>query len=354
MGDIVSTKEIKLALLGFGGVNRTLVELIAEHNANAQKPPIKIVGVSDLFLGHCVDGDGVDCEALLAVSAQKGAFSQLGGGTPDNTAVISDSGADVIAEATFSNMETGEPAISLCEAALLSGKHVITTNKGSVAHGAQRLEALAKDVGRHFLYEGAVMSGSPVLVWAADCFPGAKITRARGILNGTTNFILGEMETGQSFSDALRRAQELGYAEADPTADVEGHDVRAKAIVLAKCLFGETLSIADVPCDGISSITPKMVAEAAKQGQKWKLVAELVSTEGGVKAQVGPKLISADDPLFGISLGTNALELTTDMLGATMVTGPGAGRTETAYAIFSDLLRLANIVSQERELQNAR
>lgn len=345
-------KRFKLGLLGFGGVNRSLVELIVAHNSQGRSPNIQIVGVSDLFLGHCINQDGLDCETLLAASADEGSFASLGSANADNRSVIERSGCDVVAEATYSNMETGEPALSLCQSALLAGKHVITTNKGCVAYGAELLETLAQQRGRKFHYEGAVMSGSPVLVWATECFPGAKITRVRGILNGTTNYILGQMEGGKSFESALAQAQELGYAEADPIADIEGYDVRAKAIVLAKCLFGVTLTASDVPCEGIASVTPAMIANAREQGKKWKLVAEIVQSSEGVQANVRPIILAPEDPLFGVSLATNALEVTTDMLGPTMVTGPGAGRIETAYAIFSDLLRLAKADVQEREFEN--
>ena len=342
-------EQCKIAMLGYGGVNRGLVELIQAHNASGARPRISIVGVSDLYLGHCFDPDGLDADQLRDIPAEKGAFAVLGSSELDNEAVITASGCDVVAEATFSNMDTGEPARSLCEYALRAGKHVITTNKGSVAHGAALLEAAAARAGCQFLYEGAVMSGSPVLVWAKDCFPGEQITRIRGILNGTTNYILGQMEVGLTYAEALKQAQALGYAEADPTADLEGSDVRAKVIVLAYSLLKTSLSISDIACEGITSITPEMVAAATKAGRRWKLVADIVPTNDGVVASVGPVELSSEDPLFGVSQATNALELTTRSLGQTMVTGPGAGRIETAYAIFADLLRLTDPRSQPSE-----
>ena len=345
--------ECKVALLGFGGVNRGLVELIIAHNSRHRTPTIKIVAVSDLLLGHCINKSGLDCEMLLQVPAREGAFAVLGNAAPDNEGVISDSGCDVVVEATFSNVATGEPGASLCEAALLAGKHVVTTNKGSVAHGADRLSSVAALMGRKFLYEGAVMSGTPVLVWATDCFPGARVTRVRGILNGTTNFILGQMEMGFSFNAALEQAQHLGYAEADPAADVEGLDTRAKIIVLAKSVLGRSLSNSDVPCEGVKAITSEMIAQAKAEGRRWKLVGDINVEGDELLAKVGPVKLMPDDPLSGISSVTNALELTIEPLGVTMVTGPGAGRVETAYAVLSDLLRIVGGLVREDEKTDA-
>lgn len=339
--------ECKVALIGFGGVNRSLVELIIEHNSQRRTPKVTIVGVSDLVLGHCIDESGLNSELLLQVPAREGAFALLGGAAPDNEVVISHSGCDVVVEATYSNVATGEPGASLCEAALLAGKHVITTNKGSVAHGADRLTSVAALMGRKFLYEGAVMSGTPVLNWATDCFPGGRVTRVRGILNGTTNFILGQMEMGFSLTAALEQAQHLGYAEADPTTDIEGLDARAKIIVLARSVFGKSLFNSNVPCEGITSVTSEMIAQAKAEGRRWKLVGEIIAEEGELLAKVGPVKLRPDDPLSAVASVTNALELTIEPLGVTMMTGPGAGRVETAYAIFSDLLRLAGSLARE-------
>ncbi|TGT11999.1 homoserine dehydrogenase, partial [Mesorhizobium sp. M8A.F.Ca.ET.213.01.1.1] len=149
--------------------------------------------------------------------------------------------ADIVVEATFTNPNDGEPAVSHCRWALQAGKHVVTTNKGPVALAAQELKTLAKSRGVRFEFEGAVMSGTPVIRLAAKTLVGAELKGFEGILNGTSNFVLGRMEEGLDFSSAVKEAQALGYAEADPTADVEGHDVRLKVVILANELLGADL-----------------------------------------------------------------------------------------------------------------
>ncbi|RVD45991.1 homoserine dehydrogenase, partial [Mesorhizobium sp. M7A.F.Ca.ET.027.03.2.1] len=140
--------------------------------------------------------------------------------------------------ATFTNPTDGEPAVSHCRWALQTGKHVVTTNKGPVAIAARELETLAKSNGLHFEYEGSVMSGTPVIRMAKKTLAGAEVTGFEGILNGTSNFVLGRMEGGLDFASAVKEAQQLGYAEAAPTADVEGFDVRLKVVILANELLG--------------------------------------------------------------------------------------------------------------------
>lgn len=336
---------IGVGLLGFGGVNQALVQLLARHNRNHEDVQFRIVGVSDLQWGSAYDPAGLSFEVLDKVCQTRGALKALGPGgaaEPNNDAIIALDGCDIIAEATYSDMKNGQPALSLCEAALTAGKHVVTTNKGVVAFGGDRLSALADQRDLGFAYEGAVMSGTPLLCWARTALQGAKIQRIRGVLNGTSNFILGQLEAGIGFEDALIQARKLGYAEADSSSDVEGFDVRAKVIVLALAVLGEKLGKADISCDGISGFTPADCVRAKALNKRWKLMADIRrDVTGQIEAYVRPQLVAPDDPFYNLHGPTNALEITTETLGPIMIFGPGAGREETAYALYADILRLS-------------
>ncbi|WP_223485099.1 homoserine dehydrogenase [Pseudomonas sp. A-RE-19] len=344
--------EYKLALVGFGGVNRALAQLIAERNENWKTElgfTLKIVGVTDLFLGSVIGREGLDAALLAKLPAVKGALAQLPGGEADalNEAVIKDCGADIIVEATFTNPVDGEPATSFCRWALERGKHVVTTNKGPIAlHGAE-LKELARRNNVAFEYEGSVMSGTPVIRLAKQSLAGSSIVGFEGILNGTSNFVLTCMEGGLGFAEAVSKAQDLGYAEADPTADIEGHDVRLKVVILANELLDAKLNVSDVRCSGISSLDLGDIEKARQDGARWKLIgAAMRHTDGSISASVEPRLLNSDHPLASVSGATNAVSFTTHLLGAVTVSGPGAGRMETAFALLSDIISIHQSVAR--------
>ncbi|TIS72994.1 MAG: homoserine dehydrogenase, partial [Mesorhizobium sp.] len=168
---------------------------------------------------------------------------------------------------------------------------------------------------------------------------GAGLHGFEGILNGTSNFVLGRMEGGLSFAEAVKEAKDLGYAEADPTADVEGHDVRLKVVILANELLGGKLTPQDVDCKGISGLTVADIDAATREGYRWKLIGS-VRQDGGIAARVGPQRLALDHALAAVGGAINAISLKTDLLGAVTVTGPGAGRVETAYALLSDIITI--------------
>ncbi|KJL33368.1 homoserine dehydrogenase [Microbacterium oxydans] len=334
-----------LALIGFGGVNRALAEIIRDRGETLADDlgfTLRVVAITDLRLGSLMQSEGIDLHAALAMTGAD-TFAGLPGGDaePRNHHVIRNTTADVISEATFTNPIDGEPAISHVRAALESGKSVTTTNKGPVALAGAALNRLAEENGASFEYEGSVMSGTPVLRLAGETLKGLRITRIQGILNGTSNFVLGQMEAGKSLDDAVAEAQALGYAEADPTADIEGSDVQLKVVILANELLDAELTTADVPRTGISGITATDVIAAAAAGEHWKLIGTVERDESGaVTASVQPLSLSADHPLAGISGATNAVAFTTDLLGTVTISGPGAGRIETAYALLSDIIAI--------------
>ena len=219
-----------IALIGFGGVNRALADIIAtdpdrfycEMGFN-----LRIVAVSDMFLGSVYSPEGIDLDVLTTLPAAQGACAELPNGkaTADNEDIIKNSNADIVVEATITDSMTGQPAISHCRWALSAGKHVSTTNKGPLAFAEKELMALALKNNVGFEYEGVVMSGTPVLRFADKLLKGSEINKFAGIVNGTANYVLGLVEQGYTFADAITSAQQQGYAEADPSADIEGKDV---------------------------------------------------------------------------------------------------------------------------------
>jgi len=335
--------ELKLALVGFGVVGQGLSEILVKKGkelAQSHGAIFRVVAVSDNVKGSVYDPKGLDLEKLLDRVKASGKID--GYGAPekgwDAVKTIRESNADVVCEATFTDIKTGEPAMTHFKAAFESGKHLATTNKGPTALALRELTDLAESKGVQFRYEGTVMAGTPVLNLAQRFLAGNRFDRIRGIFNGTTNFILTQMETGMTYADALKKAQELGYAEAVPDADVEGWDALAKVVILANSVMGADLRVKDVARTGITQITPENIREAAAEQKRWKLIGEVRRDGTRVAGKVSPEKVDLTDPLASVGGATNAITFTTDLIQQVTVVGPGAGRTETGFALLADLL----------------
>src|SRR5258708_6381630 len=266
-------KTLRLALIGFGTVGQGLAEILradAENAQNAEKLAAQygfsasIVAVSDLLKGAVYRPDGLDISKLLdaarggnlaAYPDQPGLVRGL-----DALATIAQSNADTVIEVSYTDLKTGEPALSHVKAAFEAGKNAIITNKVPVALAYRELAELAQRKGVFFGYEGTVMSGTPALRLAQSALAGCTIREARGILNGTTHYILTQMENEASYAEALAEAQRLGYAEADPTGDVEGFDAAGKLVILANTVLCGSLRMAHVDPTRIPGPTPPDVA----------------------------------------------------------------------------------------------
>jgi len=339
-------KHYKLTLIGFGGVNRALVSIIHSHNAMLAKTAgfrLSVVGISDSWLGSAFDAEGLPLDQLLCLPSEKGALASLPTGLAqeNNQALITHPAVDIVCEATITNPDNGQPAIDYCTWALAAGKHVTTTNKGPLAFAAKQLETLAAKQGLGFEYEGTVMSGTPVIRYARNTLKGCELIGFEGILNGTANYVLGLVEQGQTFAAAIKEAQDLGYAEANPDADLQGSDVKLKVVILANTLLGQDLRPQDVACEGITGLTEEVVRSAVSEGCHWKLIGKAQrNKQGTVEVSVTPQRLSQDHPLVGIQGATNAVMFTTDLLGDVLVAGPGAGRIETGFALLSDIIAI--------------
>ncbi len=342
---------MKIALIGFGTVGQGLCEILLSKKEELKTKygfEAKVVAVSDVMKGSVYCSEGLDLNTLLQYAENGKSLNDYPCTCSccdyhtgwDALKTIKESNADVICELAYTDLKTGEPAVSHCKAAFESGKHVVTSNKGPAALAYKEMAALAKTHNVQFKIEGTVVSGTPILNLMEGPLAGCKISSIKGILNGTTNYILSEMENGMSYEDALLKAQELGYAEADPTGDVEGYDARAKVTILTNIVMGESFKITDVSCEGITQITSEDIANAKQKNARWKLLGSTEMIDGKVVASVKPELVPLSHPLAGIMGATNALTFTTDLMGDITIVGAGAGKIETGYSILTDLLAI--------------
>ena len=338
---------MRLLLIGFGTVGRGLAELLVKKREilkGCYGFEGKVVGIADMKLGSLHDPAGIDLEAAVRAAEEKGSLAGLPGAFDgDALALIGAAEADCAVEMTYTDIQTGEPATGHVRAALDRGMHVATTNKGPVALHLPELTAKAAEKGVRFLYEGTVMSGTPVLNMVRETLAGCAITEVKGILNGTTNYILSKMEEGMDYEAALLKAQELGYAEAVPDADVLGWDALGKVTILANAVFGAKKKPDDFPCEGITGISAEMVADAKARGKRYKLIGRVAVENGETVGSVGPEEVDLSHPLAGVMGAVNALTFTTDALGDVTVVGPGAGRVETGYSALIDILHAGGL-----------
>jgi homoserine dehydrogenase len=334
----------RLAFIGFGVVGQGLAEILINKKDDLKKRygyEYSVVAVSDFNKGSAYDANGLDLVKVLELAGDN-KISEYPGAQAGMDALntIAQANADVIVEASYTDIETGEPAYSHFKAALESGKHIVTTNKGPTALFFRELDALAQSRSVRFLYEGTVLSGTPALNLNDLCLAGNGVSEIRGIMNGTTNFILTNMEQGMSYEAALKEAQELGYAEAKPDADVEGYDALAKVVILAKSVMGADIGVKDVDRTGITGIKLEDIAEAKKEGKRWKLIGKVTRDGNTVRASVKPEKVDLTDPLASVGGATNALTFVTDLMGEVTIVGAGAGKIETGFSLLVDLLTI--------------
>jgi homoserine dehydrogenase len=315
---------IGIGLLGAGTVGGTLIRrLVTEHAAIAAKTGL------DLQIRRVVirdPGKQRDFEVPDGVL------------TTDATAMIDDPDVDLVVEV----MGGQQPAGDLVLRALEAGKPVVTANKELIAVRGDELIAAAERSGVALLFEASVGGGIPIIRPLSETLAGERITRVMGIVNGTTNYILTRMsEDGASYSDALAQAQELGYAEPDPAADVEGADAAAKAAILASLAFGTWVGLDQVPHTGITQITAADITYARNLGYAIKLLAIAALTTNGVSVRVHPVLLPSAHPLASIRGATNAIYIEGPAIDTLLFAGPGAGGDPTATAVLGDVIDAA-------------
>ena len=275
-------RQIRLSIIGFGTVGRWLAEAIYRRRAWLEGEcgvAVTVVSVATRRGGFIHRDAGLEIPSLLELVAAERPLAGYPGAHWWETALegLAETESDVLAEASNTNPREPEPALSHLRQALGRGIHVITSSKGACATAALELAALARQRGVQFRMESTVMSGTPILSTLREGLAGTHVIAMRGILNGTANHILTLMAEGLDYSAALVEAQAHGYAEPDPTDDVEGHDVVAKIRILAAAAFGQAITLDQVVRRGITGITPDAVQQAAHDGCRIKLVASVRS-----------------------------------------------------------------------------
>ena len=316
-------EPLRVALLGCGVVGSAVARLLTQHRddlAARVGRPLDIAGIAVRRAGRDRSDLGLD----------PGLF------TTDAEEVITR--ADVVVEVIGGI----EPARSLILSAMKHGASVVTANKALLAQDGPTLYAAAQDAGVDLYYEAAVAGAIPLLRPLRESLAGDDVRRVLGIVNGTTNYVLDKMDTtGASFHDAIEQAQALGYAEADPTADVEGFDAAAKAAILASLAFHTRVSGADVHREGITEVTAADVAAAKEMDCVVKLLAICERTDDGVSVRVHPAMIPRSHPLAGVREAFNAVFVEADAAGQLMFYGRGAGGDPTASAVLGDVVAVA-------------
>lgn len=342
-------KHVRLSIVGFGVVGQGFAELLATRRQwlhHTHDVDVRVVSVANAHSGFVYREEGLELATLLELAAAKRPLTEHAGVRHWASALegLQQTGntGDVLAEATGTNLRDAEPGLSHIRLALTRKMHVITANKGPGALAANELLSLAQHNGVQLRMEATVMAGTPVLSSVLDGMAGARVRAIRGILNGTTNYILSAMAEGRDYASVLAEAQAQGYAEADPTADVEGYDAVAKTLILAALVFGHTLKPAQVARSGITTITPEEMLQAIKEEKRIKLIASLQAISDlantPLEARVAPMALPLSDPLARVDGVMNAITFESDTLSQVTIIGPGAGRLQTGQGLLADLI----------------
>jgi homoserine dehydrogenase len=323
-GQKVSKKQVKIGLFGFGTIGRGVADTL-ESNGNviAEKTGVR------LSLKEIVD---IDENAGTDVPLCGARFGK------DAGAILNDDSIKIVVE-LIGGVGAARDLVAEC---LKRGKHVVTANKELIAKHGPELEALAREHAVRILFEASVGGGIPILTPLLTCLRANRVHRMLGIVNGTTNYILSEMESkGASFSKSLKEAQKEGYAEADPTNDIEGYDAAYKAVILSAVAFGKFVDVASIHREGILGISSEEMDFARQLGYKIKLLAVLEDGADGVSVRVHPALLPKKHPMASIDGVLNAVYIDADPIGPLMFVGRGAGPAATSSAVIGDIIALA-------------
>jgi homoserine dehydrogenase len=337
---------LRLAIVGFGSVGQEFTRLLLskrEWLLNAMDLDVKILAIADSVKGSLVSKKGLDLQRVLGTIESKGTLMSYGQELTDlaTASILEHSSADVMIELTNLNINTGQPAIDHVKTAFEMGMDVITTNKGPIAFAYDKLKAMATAKSVHLRFEGTVMDGTPVFNLVERTLPGCRVEAVSGILNSTTNFILTMMERGRSMEDALEEAKRLHFTEADPSIDIDGWDAAVKIAALANVLMDASTTPKAVEREGIRNISLETIRQAASKGKKIKLVANAERAAGLVKTDVTPTLVGPENPFWCLNGTSSALTLETDLMGKITIIEDEPTLAQTAYAILSDMLLIA-------------
>jgi homoserine dehydrogenase len=317
-----------VVLIGYGNVGRAFARLL-ERKRSAY--PFRIAGIHTARHGTVVDPKGVGPEPRFGPAA------------PSVEAFLDCARAEVAIEITPLEPATGEPAISHIRAAFARGMHVVTANKGPIAHAYSALQEEARAAGVEFRFESTVMDGTPVFNLARHCLPGVQVLGFSGVLNSTSKIVVEAMHEGKSMEEGIAIAERMGIAEADASYDLEGWDSAAKTAALANVLMGAGMTPRAVEREGISGLTPARLRELAAEEKTVRLVSRAVRTGGGVRASVRAEALDRCGLLASVPGTSNLLLIETDLMGTVVTASLNPGVDQTAYGLFSDLVDIAAV-----------
>ncbi len=334
----------RIVLLGFGNVGREFARMLLERRAELRREQGLEASVVAILTGRhgCVENaKGIDLRKALRLANADRSLAPCGrtireGAVP----FLRRARADLMVEITPLRIAEDQVAVEHIRAALSSGKHVITANKGPVVYHYRALRELARRNHVGFRYEGTVMDGAPVFNLFQETLRGAHVESFEGILNSTSNYILTEIEAGRSYEDGVEAARRIGFLETDPSMDLEGWDATAKACLIANVLMGARLRPESVPRQGIAGITAERVQGARALGRRVKQVARGWREGSTVRASVTVEDLPLEHPLASIDGTSNALLAHTDMLKELLVSERNPGLRQTAFALYSDLIAI--------------
>jgi homoserine dehydrogenase len=334
---------LRIAIIGFGNVGQEFARLLLSKRdwlLRTKGLDAEVLAISTRSRGSLLSKKALDLEKCLRLMKDEGSLRAYGPEVTDLSPIdiLKKSDADLMIELSPLNIKTGQPAIDHIELAMESGMDVITANKGPVAFAYSELLRTARSRGVHFRFEGTVMDGTPIFSLVERTLPGCEILGLSGILNSTSNFVLAEMASGKTMEDAIKVAQKRGFAEADPSLDIDGWDAAAKITALANVLMDAEADPTQVDRQGIGGIAPSDIEKATKLRKKIKLIANATRTEEKVELSVRPVIISADNPFWSVDGTSSAITIKTDLMGDLTIVESNPLVTQTAYAVFSDLL----------------
>lgn len=303
----------------------------------------QINGIASRRLGWIADPNGLDPKLLCnKIPPAADNFPGASQGCGNVQEWLRCANADILFEATSLNVENGQPAVDHIRAALAHGAHAITANKGPIVHAYEELRNLAAATRKRLLFESTVMDGVPIFSTFRENLPTIRVKGFRGILNSTTNVILGEMERGLSFEAALAKARDLGVAETDATHDLEGWDAAVKVAALVIVVMGERIKLSDVQRVGITGLTCGQVRAARAAGTPYKLVCRAQRSPRGIEAKVAPVCVPLSDALAWVAGTSSIVYFETDIFPGLCITEEKPGLYATAYGMLADFVKAAD------------
>lgn len=340
---------LRIAIIGFGNVGQEFARLLIGKRdwlLRTKGLDIEVLAISTRSRGSLFSDRGLDLPRVLEELESQGNLDGYPDSHTDMSAleIIEKTSADMVVELTTLDVESGQPATEHISKALACGMDVVTANKGPIAFAYSELRTLTRSRGVHLRFEGTVMDGTPIFSLVEKTLPGCTVLGLKGILNSTSNYVLSEMAKGRTAEEAIAEAQARGIAEADPSLDMDGWDAAAKITALANVLMDARKTPKDVDRTGARGISAKTLADARSSGRKVKLIASAAMREGGIELTVRPETIGPDSPFWSVEGTSSAVTIRTDLMGDLTIIEGDPVLTQTAYAVFSDMLQVVESI----------